>query len=77
MFWPSASPSIYQKDYLHSCVCSTSFQVILQDVCVSHSVVSDSLQPHGVCTPPSSSVHVIFQARTLEWVAISFSDIIG
>ena len=25
------------------------------------------------CSPPSSSVHGIFQARTLEWVAISFS----
>ena len=25
------------------------------------------------CSPPVSSVHWIFQARTLEWVAISFS----
>ena len=25
------------------------------------------------CSPPVSSAHVIFQARTLEWVAISFS----
>ena len=25
------------------------------------------------CSPPGSSVHRIFQARTLEWVAISFS----
>ena len=25
------------------------------------------------CSPPGSSVHSIFQARTLEWVAISFS----
>ena len=25
------------------------------------------------CSPPCSSVHVIFQARILEWVAISFS----
>ena len=25
------------------------------------------------CSPPSSSVHGIFQTRTLEWVAISFS----
>ena len=24
------------------------------------------------CSPPDSSVHVIFQARILEWVAISF-----
>ena len=27
----------------------------------------------GDCTPPGSSIHGILQARTLEWVAISFS----
>ena len=26
------------------------------------------------CSLPGSSVHGIFQARTLEWVAIAFSD---
>ena len=26
------------------------------------------------CSPPGSSVHKIFQARVLEWVAISFSN---
>ena len=26
------------------------------------------------CSPPGSSVHGILQARTLEWVAISFSN---
>ena len=25
-------------------------------------------------SPPGSSVHGIYQARTLEWVAIAFSD---
>ena len=25
------------------------------------------------CSPPDSSVHSVFQARILEWVAISFS----
>ena len=25
------------------------------------------------CSPPDSSIHAIFQARILEWVAISFS----
>ena len=82
-------------------------------VCVSCSVMSDSLWPHGLCTLPGSSVHGILQgrilaaaaaaaakslqscltlcdpvdgsppgspvpgilqARTLEWVAISFSS---
>ena len=27
------------------------------------------------CSPPGSSVHGIFQARVLEWVAIAFSGI--
>ena len=36
----------------------------------SRSVMSDSLQPHGLTR---SSIHGIFQARVLEWVAISFS----
>ena len=26
------------------------------------------------CSPPGSSVHGIFQARILEWVAVAFSD---
>ena len=33
------------------------------------------LQPHGLCSLPGSSVHGILQARTLEWVAISFSRV--
>ena len=40
---------------------------------VSHSVVSDSLWPHGLYSPPGSSVHGVLQARILEWVAIPFS----
>ena len=39
---------------------------------LSHLIVSSSLQPMG-CSPPVSSVHGIFQARILEWVAISSS----
>ena len=39
----------------------------------SCSVVSDSLQPHGLYSLPGSSIHGIFQSRILEWVAISFS----
>ena len=35
----------------------------------SHSVMSNSLWPMD-CSRPSSSVHGIFQARTLEWVAM-------
>ena len=39
----------------------------------SCSVVSESLQPHGLYSLPGSSLHGILQARVLEWVAISFS----
>ena len=39
---------------------------------VSHAVMSDSLRPKD-WSPPGSSVHGIFQARILEWVAISSS----
>ena len=35
---------------------------------LSHSVVSDSLQPHGQYSPPGSSAHAVLQARILEWV---------
>ena len=38
---------------------------------VSHSVVSNTLQPMG-CSP-TGSVHGILQARILEWVTILFS----
>ena len=38
----------------------------------SYLVMSDSLQPMD-CGLPGSPVHGIFQARILEWVAISFS----
>ena len=38
----------------------------------SHSVMSDSHDP-GDDNLPGSSIHGILQARTLEWVAISFS----
>ena len=26
------------------------------------------------CSPPGSSIHGVFQARVLEWVAIAFFD---
>ena len=39
---------------------------------VSHSVMSNSMQPHEL-SPPDSPVHGILQARILEWIVISFS----
>ena len=39
---------------------------------IIHSVMYDSLWPHGLCLP-GSSVYGILQRRILEWVTISFS----
>ena len=36
--------------------------------------MSNSLRPVD-CSPPSSSIHGILQARILEWVAISLGDL--
>ena len=52
-------PSVYISVYLSICI-----------VC---SVMSDSLQPHGLYSLPGSSVHGILQARILEQIAISYS----
>ena len=41
-------------------------------VCVSAQSCSTLCDPMGCC-PPGSLVHVIFKARILEWLAISFS----
>ena len=52
---------------VHMCVC------VCVCVCVcACSVMSDSLQPLD-CSLPDSSAHGIFQARILEWGAISSS----
>ena len=46
------------------------FRLLLSFSC---SVVSDSLCDLVACSLPGSSVHAIFQARTLEWAASPFS----
>ena len=35
--------------------------------CISYSVMSSSFCPHGLYSLPGTTVHWIFQARTLEW----------
>ena len=59
---------LQMRDIWVSCLATLNTCVVV----VSHSVVSNSLQPMN-CSPPGSSVHVILQARILKWVAISFS----
>ena len=34
------------------------------------SVMSNSWQPHRLCSPPGSSVHGIIQERILDWVVL-------
>ena len=48
------------------------YNIICVYLCGSCSVISDSAI-FTECSPPGSSLHGIFQARTLEWVAILFS----
>ena len=53
---------IYIHTHTHTCCC-----------CCVASVVSDSVRPHRQ-QPTQHPVPGILQARTLEWVAISFSN---
>ena len=46
--------------------------IIIPHIVLSHSVMYDFCNPID-CSLPGSSVHGIFQARMLDWVAISFS----
>ena len=53
---------VYIREYMgNTCMCR-------------HSVVSDLCSPID-CSPPGSSVHGLFQARILEWAAISSSRV--
>ena len=53
-------------------VVSPETYTVLTVLLFSHSVVSNSLRPPRL-SPPGSSVHGVFQARLLQWVAISYS----
>ena len=53
--------------------CNLALLLLISACLLSHSVMSDSLWPHGLYSPPSSTVHGIFQAKILQWVAISYS----
>ena len=58
--------------FLHvtpSLFCSEELTYYHPVVVQSHPTLCDPMD----CSPPSSSVHGISQARILEWVAISFS----
>ena len=51
--------------------------LILRGACLCLSLIAQScttLYNLLDCSPPGSYIHGIFQARILEWVAISFSS---
>ena len=51
---------------------------IHKDCCCSVAKLCPALcNPRDGCSPPSSTIHGVFLARTLEWVAISFSNTYG
>ena len=52
--------------YIYVCVCVNIYMFSVSQSCL---ILCDSLD----CSLPGSSVHGIFQARILEWVAISSS----
>ena len=55
--------SIYRK-FVDMCMCMRACSVVQLCLTLCYS---------GDCGPSGSSVHGIFQARILEWLAISFS----
>ena len=67
--WPLAHFLLSSFPWSRVCFCL--FKV--SKVCVSCSVVSDSLQPHGLYSLPGSFVHGILQARILAWIVMPFS----
>ena len=70
-YWVPHSPCIFliliNVNYCYHCSCTrTSVHVLMPQTCPT------LCDPMG-CSPPGSSVHGIFQAVILEWVAISSS----
>ena len=71
-----------EKEYVKAVYCHPAYLTSIHcvRVCVyvcvcvcAHSVMFDSLHPMD-CSPAAYSVHGIFQARILEWIATSLSS---
>ena len=67
--WVSSSSLIVSNSHL---LCPWYFCWFPHVVCVSCSILS--LCNSVDCSPPDSSVHEVFQARILQWVAISWVE---
>ena len=71
----SLSVFLFTHAFMHKCIENTFHERVWKRsllLLFSCQVMSNSLWPID-CSPPGSSVHGIFQARILEWVAIFFS----
>ena len=62
----------FHKSLGHVCVCECVYVCVCVCVCARDQFCSTVYDPIN-CSLPGSSVHRIFQARILEWVAISCS----
>ena len=84
LFWPWQSKTCYHKAWFLSLIINFTKEKISFFFFSSDSLLlpthlspasctpAQSCNPMD-CSPPGSSVHGLFQARILEWVAISFS----
>ena len=71
---PHPTPSLLNQTVLRFfCVCVCVISTWCVCVCVLVAQSCPTLCDPVDCNLPGSSVHEIFQARILEWVAISFS----
>ena len=64
--------SFSQTHVYYLCICNTCNTCVLQICYTIHTYIYIYCNPMG-CSLPGSSVHGIFQAIVLEWIAISFS----
>ena len=57
---------VYKLEIMQHCKAKTLLLLF------SHSIVSDSLRPHGPAAHQAPLSMILFQARVLAWVAIAF-----
>ena len=78
MRWPKYWSFIASSNYFNAPSCMESEHQSSLTMSLIHSVCSVAQSCPTLCdpwdsSPPNSSVHEIFQARVVEWVAICFS----
>ena len=76
--WDSEISFVVCEKQVQGQICEKSVVRVLQYITLKWSQVTQScptLCNPVDCSPPGSSIHGVLQARILEWVAISFSNI--